>query len=382
MSGFAILDLVIGIIFIYFLLSIMCSAILEIISNFMGMRANTLRRWFESTFDKTLQGQSLGQAILRHTLIYNLTKAGRKLSYVPKEEFSEALFDLIVKAHRQSAAPGAPVVQPYTGADIMGALQNQNLDLLPEDMRRILLQHITNTVSNTSNSSEVIKAVQSKMTDWYEKAQQRVTGWYKRRAQKLLLYIAVVVTVALNVDTISIAKHLYQNPAARTALAEAAAQALKDSSTVQMAKRYSSDPRVKMDTVIVEETVIDSAGRAQKVITKSVQPANVPDSVAIATLNENFKTVDTLYKQLYALHLPIGWSKGPDGEIACLKPGDSWPSKLAGWMITIMALSLGTPFWFDLLNKLVNLRGAGPAPNHKKVLPKAPDDKTEPDKTK
>jgi hypothetical protein len=38
------------------------------------------------------------------------------------------------------------------------------------------------------------------------------------------------------------------------------------------------------------------------------------------------------------------------------------PVTLAGLIITALALSLGAPFWFDLLNKLVSLRGAGVKP--------------------
>jgi hypothetical protein len=37
-----------------------------------------------------------------------------------------------------------------------------------------------------------------------------------------------------------------------------------------------------------------------------------------------------------------------------------------GWVITALMLSLGAPFWFDLLKKLVSLRGAGVNPDEKK----------------
>ena len=35
---------------------------------------------------------------------------------------------------------------------------------------------------------------------------------------------------------------------------------------------------------------------------------------------------------------------------------------LLGWLITALALSLGAPFWFDLLNKLMKLRGSVATP--------------------
>jgi hypothetical protein len=39
---------------------------------------------------------------------------------------------------------------------------------------------------------------------------------------------------------------------------------------------------------------------------------------------------------------------------------------LIGFLITALAVSLGAPFWFDLLNKLVSIRGAGIKPEEKK----------------
>jgi hypothetical protein len=39
---------------------------------------------------------------------------------------------------------------------------------------------------------------------------------------------------------------------------------------------------------------------------------------------------------------------------------------LPGWLVTAMAASLGAPFWFDILNKLVNLRVGGKPPEQSK----------------
>ena len=49
---------------------------------------------------------------------------------------------------------------------------------------------------------------------------------------------------------------------------------------------------------------------------------------------------------------PIGWSDCPSGWLG-------WLSTVLGWIITIAAISLGAPFWFDLLGKVANLRGSG-----------------------
>jgi hypothetical protein len=53
-----------------------------------------------------------------------------------------------------------------------------------------------------------------------------------------------------------------------------------------------------------------------------------------------------------------------DGAIAKCWQNRSWPSlvQILGWLLTALALSLGAPFWFDMLNKFINLRGAGDKP--------------------
>lgn len=58
--------------------------------------------------------------------------------------------------------------------------------------------------------------------------------------------------------------------------------------------------------------------------------------------------------QLWAL--PIGWSQFPpafDGRFAL---------QAAGWLVTACTTLFGAPFWFDLLQRAVNLRGTGARP--------------------
>jgi hypothetical protein len=43
---------------------------------------------------------------------------------------------------------------------------------------------------------------------------------------------------------------------------------------------------------------------------------------------------------------------------------------ILGWLITAFAVSLGAPFWFDLLNKFVNIRASGKAPEEEPKSPK------------
>jgi hypothetical protein len=56
--------------------------------------------------------------------------------------------------------------------------------------------------------------------------------------------------------------------------------------------------------------------------------------------------------------LPVGWSGPPESVSAVLKG-------IPGWLATASSVLFGAPFWFDLLQRLVNLRGTGHKPETK-----------------
>jgi hypothetical protein len=68
--------------------------------------------------------------------------------------------------------------------------------------------------------------------------------------------------------------------------------------------------------------------------------------------------------QLDSLGLPIGWPG--NGDTTMTWPGWHWKTKGGwwwqlywhgvGWLLTALAISLGAPFWFDMLNKLIVVR--------------------------
>ena len=124
-------------------------------------------------------------------------------------------------------------------------------------------------------------------------------------------------------------------------------------------------------------------------------------------------TFASLQQQVSGLGLPIGWSCPSTGVAGTatdpgttvggpfwctMPPGksggyfDSWswltgdrtagwkflPMMLLGWMITAAAASLGAPFWFDMLKKVVSVRSSGKAPEEKPLSPKQVSQPTEP----
>ena len=62
-----------------------------------------------------------------------------------------------------------------------------------------------------------------------------------------------------------------------------------------------------------------------------------------------------------ASKVPAGTTP-PDTASACRDEFWWYFYKFIGLAMTALLISLGAPFWFDLLNKLVNLRAAGKPP--------------------
>lgn len=108
-----------------------------------------------------------------------------------------------------------------------------------------------------------------------------------------------------------------------------------------------------------EETIASASKAAPCSGLSSKAEKECKSSCANMTGNElNICTSTVFLNSLNDAGIPIGWD---DGQLGRLAAGGLalWLPTLLGWLITAMAVTLGAPFWFDLLGKLVKLRGAG-----------------------
>ena len=137
---------------------------------------------------------------------------------------------------------------------------------------------------------------------WFDSAMERLSGSYKRRIHWNLLIITALLTLAMDGDVLRVARVLYRDQAVRAA--------------------------------VVEQARVAASGPEATTFSPQRFAARVP--------------------------LPLAWQ------------GDRPPSpgarplwyvyKLLGLLLTIAGVSLGAPFWFDLLTRVVNLRAAGAKP--------------------
>ena len=87
MLGSTLLDVVIGITFIYLFLSLIGSALTEFFANIRQLRAKNLEQWVLSTLDGP-KAKELGDKFYEHPLVKGLMQDGRKPSYIPSRTFA------------------------------------------------------------------------------------------------------------------------------------------------------------------------------------------------------------------------------------------------------------------------------------------------------
>jgi hypothetical protein len=166
-----------------------------------------------------------------------------------------------------------------------------------------------------------LDSLQADLARWFDDAMDRVSGWYARTARWIGLGVAALVVILMNVDTIRIAGTIWQSAALQTTLAELAQEVGSEGAT-----------NGALDKVVVERVL-----------------ASVP-----------------IGWQCPVLEPATGGAAASEaaGGI-CVPENWSW-SRLLGWAITIFAVSLGAPFWFDLLSRVSRVRGSGEKPDRAK----------------
>jgi hypothetical protein len=323
-----ILDVALGLVLLYTILSVLTSAINELISGLMNWRSKHLVSFIGSILKDS--GYTVDQ-FFENTLIVPQTADGNKQkppAYVKASDFSLAVLDLLssttsVSAQNITTAQAQAAAEPAAGKKLDADNWRALAAKLPpgSPLKKVMMT----TLSQAEDDVEKARVL---LENWYDSSMERVSGWYKGRTQLWLLLISALIVGVMNIDTITVANRLLKNPALREGLA---AQAALSAEELQIRQELAQ-----------------------------TQPAETSDPAEYTSVSAT--TVSSAYYTLDALNLPIGWSFPIPG---LTEPGDFLyflVRKLIGLAVTVFAVSQGAPFWFDMLNKLTNLRYNGRPP--------------------
>jgi hypothetical protein len=186
------------------------------------------------------------------------------------------------------------------------------LDSLPENLANQLREVAARVGSD-------LVAIQAGIEDWFDSAMDRAAGEFKRWTRWVLIAVATVIIVVFNVDAVDLGTTLWTS----------------------------------------EDVRVEVAGNAPGVVEDSTDGQAEP-------------TASTAIEQVSTVLAPFGWKQtlcpADAGNPSCgvgdyiVNFGKAVPGHFLGWFITVMLVSLGAPFWYGALSKLVALRDTGTKP--------------------
>ena len=209
MLGSQILEVGIGLLLIFLLVSLILTAVRETIEAWMKTRATDLERAIAELLNDH-SGTNARAQLYNHPLVTALFAGRPRLT-----DFSDN--NLISR-----------ITWPFrTGRNLPSYIPRETFALAVEDLLR--------TGAAGDRLSEVHQALSQALEDdaarvrkgleqFYDSAMDRAAGWYKRRTQWILFWLGLAIALALNINAFTIAQHLATNEAARAQMVGIAGQ--------------------------------------------------------------------------------------------------------------------------------------------------------------
>ncbi|MFZ4826608.1 MAG: hypothetical protein ACOYLB_04575 [Phototrophicaceae bacterium] len=405
----AIIQVMIGVLFVYILLSLLVSQINQVIAYVLNIRAEQLRKRIgEIVVDPSVQKQILSHPLVG--LVSDSTKGGNRRTFISNrtaqisqvasssfakamvniftdpylelysaialvrnEEERDTLEEIVTQLRANANDPTRSVavlnhlhekINQLTPADrkdrkallrslgsvsaSLRSLQsgNSRLYLLLEGVNRVENRAFQQAMDSILTRVQDVHEAEAAIEEWFTNKMDQTKSVYAMTMQALSLGVGIFLAIALNVDSLQLAKSLWTDPILRNSLSTLAqttdlASAIESSSTLD----------IPLDGSTTDQIV------------------------------QSYATAQGTVDQLLALNLPIGWTfripteadattgyqavNDPRNLYALVNPfsGGNWlfrmVSKIFGLLLTAFAVAQGAPFWFDILRRLTNPQGSG-----------------------
>jgi len=472
MFGIDLLNLAIGMSFVFLLLSLVCSSVVEGISATFKLRGQVLQQGISRLFDGArglaealpkletkgddpINPEVLAKRFYTRPRIKSLCSprlfkmSGKNASdqdlklpsYIPQDLFAQEVTHCLMGDKEND-----PVVLA-SATRRLAAITDQ-FEKSEEAKKDVLYQMLSEAslgldTLDEQQAQQALDRFQSKVEDWFNNTMNRAYGWYRRRIQAWLFLVACVVVVTTNADTITLVQELSRNPELNRQLANAAGQYVQERSKVatvvnldesEADESTNADPSNKPSTQPQSPTAPGTNAEAeeQEGATQD-KPVSKQEKSELVTNTSTDTEVDPKAKLDAArevlnftrgFDLPLGYpdiaqnyyfyykpeepdpdrlTKAQDEENARAQaaldkkepkpettdptvtndsastptdgrpegakeinyvPRSKWAGflyfvhKTVGFSLTIFAVMLGGPFWFDMLNKLVSLKSS------------------------
>ncbi len=308
---------------LFFLFALLVSALMEAVSSALKLRGQALMVALELLFDEArAETGSGGFGYMDRMRGRRALAAGTGDATSPQALFDAVFKGSLVGGLRPQTRP-TYICPRHFAVAVLGALRDGRIDSAFESACRgigklpegRLKQTLNNLAQDAEGDYERLKAG---ISGWFDEAMSRLSGEYKRFTQLFTFLIAMALAATLNVDAIRIGGRLLADPVLAKSIADYA------------------DARTK------EQPAPQAGG-----------------STGVDELKADLQSVGDARAALSSQFPFIGYPAGETGAF--------WKALFStaffGWLIMALSAIAGAPFWFDLLQRFVNLRGAGPKPD-------------------
>jgi len=379
MFNSAIIEVAIGMVFIFSLLSILVTQVNSLIINFLNLRARQLKEGLiHMVSDREMQAKILAHPLIR--MVPNTVNPEESISkqrsrdivnmketrvgYIAPSTFVEALMSLLT----QVLSYALEAVE-----DSFGRLPMRTGQMMPllEGIRQIKDPAFQNAIKTVLITAEDIRDARRKLENWFDDGMARVSELYKRRLQYLSLGVGLVVALLLNADALQLANTFWEDPALRQTVADTARRNISQVER-DLRQTEATTPGAQQATPVPELNAETEAASEEQRAESEV--------AARAAVEQSAQQVNNTVQQLLDLQIPLGWEFTPitDELIATsqlaglpdprtnlrnlwnLLPAgnpdwfNNFIRKVVGIAVMMVAIAQGAPFWFDLLRRITS----------------------------
>lgn len=370
------INVVIGLIFIYLLYSLLATVIGEIISKYLGIRALNLKEavnrmlvdsepeTFWPRFKDSLNilknpKNRIIEKFYNNPEIKYLGSTGifSTPSTFKATSFSRTLLYELNGSGHLNAKRIEEELKRLTQFDNSGS-EKQGVANSDDQTLDIQSAHFVLSLFYDSNGD--LRKFRTHLEAWFDRTMEQSTEWYKRKIQLILFTVGFFMAWIFNAGTFTIINKLTIDKDAREKLVNMAEAYIQN-------KNNSTDPQ-KID--LIQQQSVDTLLAIKHKLDIDVQKANnilgvgswLPDRVYIKYdsktrtrsyhphVDEALIPSEYLTKKLSKDHIDFTLQTKICAFLL-LFIKHFW-----GFFITAIAISLGAPFWFDLLNKVMQLR--------------------------
>ena len=309
------LDVAIGLVLTFSLVSLLASQLNEWVSALLKMRGQMLWKAVDDLLGEDLSRQ-LGQSEQLKSLrqkswvdvltFWHKDLNREKVSYLPTDTFVRTTLAAL------AAAPLAVAAAESTGGE---GSPTSRLPKVLAGSSKLLESLVQEAQGDVAKLKQDLAAA-------FEATMNEVSGWYKRWSQVTLFVIGLGIAVLLGVDAVAVTQRLATDPELRKAVGQQAESILETRSADPAAASEAADPEAA-----------EKAKEEIRELLSTIEGSGLP-LIQPPPCRDGAKQCASWERQ---------W-------------GRHWTVHWPGFLLTALATCLGAPFWFDLLKRLINLR--------------------------